>query len=117
MKKMIIKNEGFTLVGRDYSYQIIDSSGRESWVHKNYALALANAIYDDLGKGWKPYPQEKPEDFDDYLCWMEFGGDEYFTVLVFEPDKNAFSDGEAWYDEKTEIKVRAWQVPQPYEGE
>ena len=53
------------------------------------ALELADVIYNELGQGWKPYPENTPQDGKIYL--VTFGLDGWVDVAAAE------FDGEGWY--------------------
>lgn len=41
------------------------------WYTNEQARALADAIYKELGLGWLPYPENKPEDAKEYFIYTK----------------------------------------------
>ena len=71
------------------------------------ALALANAILDDMGLGWKPYPENKPEVSGWYLVQITD-----WSV----PTINYWRKDERWKHDYNRIEAFR-PLPAPYQPE
>lgn len=76
------------------------------YVSSDDARALADAIYNDLGLGWLPYPENEPETDSDYY-WDKNG---YYLCAIQnfdDPDAVFEFDAVLWFDDDR----MKWMVP------
>ena len=91
-------------IGQEYG-GYIDLSGDE-------AESLAIALLDDLGKGWKPYPENKP----DYGLYTVTLDDGQVIPATYVPAQNKWHDGIIY--NSLPLKVIAYcELPAPFQPE
>ena len=75
-----------------------------------FAESLALALLDDLGKGWKPYPENRP----DYGLYTVTLDDGQVIPATYVPAQNKWHDGIIY--NSLPLKVTAYsELPAPYQ--
>ena len=106
------KDELSAVTSKNYGPYLFDSSNNYFIVTKDEAESLALALLDDLGKGWKPYPENKP-DFGMYNVTPDDG---QVMPATYVPAQNKWHDGIIY--NSLPLKVIAYcELPAPFQPE
>ena len=111
----IFHKHGTLIVTRDEAgYTLFSPVSIDPVLNNDEAESLALALLDDLGKGWRPYPENAPE-IGLYDVTAEFD-----SRLVVR--RAVYNSAHKWYDEKTckeitGIVIAYRELPAPFQPE
>ena len=98
------------LVERHAGWIVLNGIWAPVYISNESAESLALALLDDLGKGWKPYPENKP----DYGLYTVTLDDGQVIPATYVPAQNKWHDGIIYNN--LPLKVTAYsELPAPYQ--
>ena len=124
---MSVVYEGKNIIGNLVVIRSEDKDGNRGFafncqpiIDDDTARALADAIYNDLGLGWLPYPENKPEDKEYFITTIDPTEKEPKHITFYATYSTKM---QTWLSpfgglmEDEHCKILAFMEPQPYEGE